>query len=119
MRRVFCLGITIFLFASVFAQISISGAKCVVTGLVYQYDINSNWKENEKINICVDGGVLSETGTTCIETQAVPFIKVQWSEGKTTGKITISSQKGTDNINVNIALPFNAGFIETTDKQTI
>jgi hypothetical protein len=103
----------------VFGQVNITGAQCVLTTLVYQYDIKGDWKENDKISICVDGGVLTETGTTCIEKQTVSFVKVQWSEGKTTGKITVNSGAGASNISVNIAPHFNPGSIETTDKQTI
>lgn len=103
----------------VFGQVNITGAKCVLTTLVYQYDIKGDWRENDKISICVDGGVFTESGTACIEKQTVSFVRVQWSEGKTTGKITVSSGTGTANISVNITPPFNPGFIETTDKQTI
>jgi hypothetical protein len=103
----------------VFSQVAISGAQCVLTTLVYQYDIKGDWKENEKISICVDGGMLSETGTTCTEKQTVSFVRVQWSEDKPTGKITVTSQAGTVNISVNITPPFNPGFIETSDKQTV
>jgi hypothetical protein len=104
-----------------FAQVGITGPKCVLTSLVYQYDIaiKGAWTENNKVSICVDGGVLTENGSSCIEKQSVTSVKVQWSEGKTTGKITVTSGAGTSNINVNISASFNPGFIETTDKQTI
>lgn len=111
--------IALFSFNNVFGQVTIGGAKCVLTSLVYQYDVKGDWKENDKISICVDGGVLAETGASCIEKQSVSFVRVQWSEGKTTGKITVSSQAGAANISVNITPPFHPGFIETTDKQKI
>jgi hypothetical protein len=102
-----------------FTQVNISGPKCVLTSLVYQYDLAGDLKGNDKISICVEGGVLTESGTSCIDKQSLSSIKVQWSEGKTTGKITVSSSAGTANLSVNIAPPFDAGFIQTTDKQTI
>jgi hypothetical protein len=111
--------IALFFSSIIFGQVNIGGAQCVLTTLVYQYDIKGEWKENDKISICVDGGVLTETGTVCTEKQSVSFIRVRWSEGKTTGKITVSSGAGTSNISINIAPPFNPGFIETTDKQTV
>jgi hypothetical protein len=103
----------------VFSQVTITGAKCVTTTLVYQYNIKGDWKENDKISICVEGGVLTERGTACIEKQSVSFVQVQWSEGKATGKITLTSQTGNSYISVNIAPALNPGFIQTTDKQTI
>jgi hypothetical protein len=111
--------IALFFSNIVLGQVSIMGAKCVTTTLVYQYDIKGDWKQNDKISICVEGGVLTETSTACTEKQSVSFVRVQWSEGKATGKITVSSGAGTANISVNIAPPFNPGFIQTTEKQTI
>lgn len=102
-----------------FAQVEISGATCVLTGLVYQYDIKVDWKENDKISICVEGGVLVETDSTCLERQTVSSIRLQWSEGKNTGKITVSSQATSANLSVNITPHFNPGFIETSSKQTV
>ncbi|MCU7551148.1 hypothetical protein OCK74_18655 [Chitinophagaceae bacterium LB-8] len=102
-----------------FAQVTISGAECVLTGMVYQYDIKGDWKENDKINICVEGGVLVETNTTCVEKQTVSSIRLQWSAGRNTGKVTVSSQAGTADLGVNIAPGFKPGFIETADKQIL
>jgi len=119
MQKLLMILIALFSCSLVFSQVNITGAKCVTTGLVYQYDIKGEWKENDKISVCVEGGVLTESGSTCIEKQTVSFVRVQWSEGKTIGKITVTSSVGTSNISVNIASPFYAGLIETIDKQTI
>lgn len=81
--------------------------------------LRGDWKENDKINICVEGGLFIETGTNCIEKQSVSFVRIQWSEGKRKGKIKVSSQAGNNSLDVDIAVPFNPGFIGTTDKQTI
>jgi hypothetical protein len=111
--------LSVFLSSVVLGQVSISGAKCAMTALIYQYDIKGEWKEGDHINICVDGGVLAETNTTCVEKQAVSFVRVQWREGVTTGKITVRSQAGAADISVTIAPPLNSGFIQTADKQLL
>ncbi|MBO9571604.1 MAG: hypothetical protein J7497_05270 [Chitinophagaceae bacterium] len=103
----------------VHGQVSLTGAKCVTAKLVYQYEIKGEWRQNDKISICVEGGVLEETGTACTEKEAVSSIRLQWSEGRSTGKITVSSQVGTANLSVSIAPKLNPGFIETAEKQTI
>jgi len=111
--------VALFSFTISIGQVTITGATCVNTALVYQYEVKGQWKENDKISICVDGGLLTESGNNCIEKQIVSFVRVQWSEGKTTGKITVSSSAGTSNITVNIAAPFNPGVIQTAEKQTL
>lgn len=117
-KRLF-FSLSIFLTSIAFGQVSIKGATCVVTGLVYQYDITGEWKQNDKISICIEGGILTESNTTCIDKQSVSFIRVKWGENKTSGKITVNSQEGTADISVNIALSFNAGSIETPERQTV
>lgn len=109
----------IFCCSLLLGQVNITGANCVLSNLVYQYNIKGDWKANDKISICVEGGVLIDTRTSCVERQPVSFARVQWSEGKATGKITVSSQSGTAVFTVNIVEPFNPGFIQATDKQTI
>lgn len=100
-------------------QISITGPDCVLTTLTYQYDIKGERKPNDKINVCVEGGVLSESGNTCIQSDNLSSIHVKWGEGKTTGKITVKSLSGSATVSVNIVAAFNPGFIETTDRQVI
>lgn len=102
-----------------FSQTGIAGAKCVVTGLEYQYDIKGEWKENDKISICVDGGVLVENNSKCLEKETISFVRIKWTEGKTTGKITVASKAGTTNLAITITSPLNPGVIETSTKQTL
>ncbi|MBO9572087.1 MAG: hypothetical protein J7497_07740, partial [Chitinophagaceae bacterium] len=94
---------TLFCCSLSFAQVTITGPKCVLTSLIYQYDLKGELKENDKISICVDGGTLTETGSSCTEKQSLSSVKVKWAEGKTTGKITVTSGAGSANISVNIA----------------
>lgn len=105
--------------SKIFGQLSISGAKCVSTTLVYQYHIKNVGHPNDKITICVEGGILLETGTACIEKNNISSIRLRWDKGISTGKLTVSSQAGSDNLSVNIVPPFNPGLIETMEKQTI
>lgn len=112
-------SISLFSCSISFAQVGVSGATCVLTGLVYQYDIKVDWEENDKISICVEGGVLVETDSTCLEKQTVSSIRLKWSEGKNIGRITVSSQAASANLSVNITPHFNPGFIETSSKQIV
>src|SRR5690349_19677658 len=95
--RLLVVTLLFFLSNKASSQVVVSGATCVTTNLVYQYDLKAEWKKGDQINVCVDGGVLAETGKACNE-NAPAFVKVKWNEGKTTGKITVSSATGTANM---------------------
>lgn len=108
-----------FLFAGAQPASTISGVQCVLPGLVYQYDIKVAVKENETVKVCIENGILPESNSACTEAVLIPLVHVQWQEGKTTGKITVSSPAETKTFTVNISAPFNPGTIQTSDKQTI
>src|SRR5690348_12411689 len=100
-------------------QLGITGPDCVLTRLTYQYNIEGERKINDKIKVCVEGGVIAETSISCLENENLSSVRVKWSERTSTGKITLTSLAGTSTINVNIATAFRPGIIETTDRQVI
>src|SRR5690349_8162879 len=93
---------------------TVNGPQCVLPGLVYQYNVNAITKENEKVKVCIENGSFLLGNDACMETVSLPFLRVQWQEGKTLGKIIISSQAGKTEFTVNICAPFNPGYISTT-----
>lgn len=117
-RRLLLLFTTLLFCSTVFGQVSITGVQCVAAGLPYQYTIKGEWKENESIRVCVEGGVLLETGTTCVDKQNITAVQVRWNDGINSGKITVNSDGGNISFNVGIIQPMNAGNIEAADKQT-
>jgi hypothetical protein len=116
--------LTVFVFSALFlAQAqennTVNGPQCVLPGLVYQYNVKAVTKENEKVKLCIENGILLTGNSACIEAISLPFVRVQWQEGKTAGKITVSSQAGKAELAVNISAPLNPGTIGTTDRQTV
>ena len=110
----------LFICVTTLGQLSITGAQCVLPGMIYQYNIKGNWKPNDKISICVDGGLLTESGTSCIyNQQSVSYVRLQWN-GKNTGKITVTSQSGTSNLSVSITSPLiPVLFKRQTSRQSV
>jgi hypothetical protein len=119
MQKIFLVIVIFFFCPFINAQVGISGVKCVLPNIIYQYEIQSSWKVNDTINICMEGGVLAETNNVCIEAQTVSFIRVKWNGTDSSGKITLNSKSGSASLNVEISKPINPGFIQTTDKQTV
>jgi hypothetical protein len=101
------------------AQTAITGVQCVLPGMTYQYELKASTKENEKLKICVENGVLVETSTACTEKESLSYVRVQWQQDKKGGKLTLSAPSGTTTLDVEISMPLNPGSIQTTDKQMI
>ena len=100
------------------AQVSIQGIQCVKTGVDYQYNIKVDWKEGDKVNVCVDGGILTINNNSCLERNFISSIRVRWAQGAA-GKITVSSRSGSATLDVKIAKDLDPGEIINKDRQML
>jgi hypothetical protein len=105
--------------AGMFAQLHVIGPTCVTTATVYQYEIQADWKEAEKITICVKGGSLVAMKSSCVDTTSVSTIRIMWNEDVRQGDIKVKSMRGTTSFTVNIASPLNPGEINASTKKQI
>jgi hypothetical protein len=96
-----------------FSQMNIKGPKCVLAGLVYQYDINAG-KQNS-IEVCVTGGLLVNSAATCRTQADVSDIKVIWDSTSTNGKLSIKTSSGNiTNYDIQITQKLDGGKIDTS-----
>ena len=90
------------------------------TGLEYQYEINGAWSGQKNISVCVTGGIIIESNSTCIEKTNVSTVRVKWNEGKKLGTISLTSSEGNASYEVNLITELNGGTISNNlKKQTI
>ena len=81
-------------FAGIFnvnGQVKILGPECIVPGTEYQYIIDGNWPKESEITICVEGGVIAPTDTTCYKGRSIQYVRVIWNEAMNNSKISVTT----------------------------
>ncbi len=112
-----------FMNLSCFSQASISGPTCVIEGTIYQYNIQGDWDSSATINICVTGGVISDSinvNACSTAEKPVPFVMVEWN---TLGPVSIemrSPATGDTTLNITVIQSLIPGVIDSaTSFQSI
>src|SRR4051812_32660320 len=72
-----------------YAQVSISGPSCVNMATTYQYIISGTPAAATSIEVCINGGVIATTDSSCYNGVPVPFVRVKWNS-LSSGSITVS-----------------------------
>lgn len=120
--RACCLAALVLLRISLFCQVTVSGPTCVISGTIYLYDISANWDSASTMQVCVNGGTLTDsTGNITCSINGAPIssIKVNWND-LSNASITVTSSKGNTTLNINITDQLKAGAINSSDKmQTV
>lgn len=93
-------------------QPQISGPGCVKPGIIYQYDIKSNWDSVGNVQVCVTGGTLAGSDSSCVNVMTLPFVKVVWRD-TTVGSVSIVAPSGATILQVHIAENLRAGEIDS------
>ena len=97
-----------------FSQFSITGPTCVVPGTLYLYPITARWAAGSTIEVCVSGGVLADSGSTCA-VGVLSFVRVVWdSSASTSATITITSSLGNVSLPVTVASALIPGTLDST-----
>ena len=101
------------------AQPSLKGPLCAMSGMEYTYFIFTDADSNVDMEICITGGILSESGVSCQTTKATSSVKVIWDNLTGKGAIAIKTNSGNSTFNVTITNPLNGGAIDTAVKSQI
>ena len=98
-------------------QVSITGPTCVVPGTTYQYLIGGKWDSASTMQICLTGGLVSATNSTCTASGIpVSFVQVTWTGGGS-GSLSVTSSNGTGTLAVTISSVLNGGSIPVEVKK--
>lgn len=106
---------------SCFAQVAIVGPACVEPSFPYRYDLKATWKTSSNMQICVTGGVIMDSSSTCLNGLPLNSILVKWQVSEAQkGSIELTSTEGNTRIDVTISMPLEAGKIgEQSVLQTV
>lgn len=102
------------IYYSVQAQVSVSGPVCVLPGTDYQYNISANWDSASVMQICVTGGVISDSGTSCYSGNPLPFIHVTWTGDSDSGMLVFKTSLGDTSFSVVFTSQLSAGMLDTS-----
>jgi hypothetical protein len=116
-KRILMIGcpVLIFLFsqpAKVSAQLTVTGANCVMSSTIYDYIINDTSGDTAKINVCIIGGVFESNKNTCREIKPNTTIKVIWTDSLA-GKLNVNSQSDNTKFDVNVTNTLSGGLIDS------
>lgn len=97
-RKLSLFAFTIFQI-NVYSQVTIDGPTCVLSGRSYHYAINAAWDASSNMQVCLDGGSLTDFADTCKQ-GTLSFLNVTWNSNITNGIIKLRSSNGNVTLNV-------------------
>jgi hypothetical protein len=101
------------------AQVSASGPSCVRPGVVYQYNFSGNWNSSSVMQVCLSGGKLADSGTTCTANGApIGFVRVVW-DSVAQGTLHLSSSLGNTTLSVTMAASLTSGPLDSGSRQLV
>ena len=112
--QIFILGFGLNL--QVNGQVYITGPTCVIPGTTYLYNFQGKWDSSPIGQLCISGGLITDSGKSCVYKTDFSYTKINWNNNITTGTIQISSPAGKATLNVNITTPLNPGTLDSTIK---
>ena len=115
---IFFVLLAIVISSEVSSQVSITGPGCVTPGTTYQYMIGGSLDSAVARQVCVTGGVIGDSASSCQSGFGFSLVKIIWSTGSTSGVINITSSEGNGFLNVVVTPTLQGGMIEST-TQTI
>lgn len=106
------------LFASkTYAQVTLIGQQCVMSGTEYSYQISGNWANDATMQVCINGGIVAGTVDSCTANSLpLAMVNVAWSNITGPGKITLSSNSGNASIDVKIISPLQPGIVDSLNS---
>lgn len=105
--------------SSVSSQVKIDGPTCVTTEVSYQYNITGPWLASSNFQVCVTGGAIADSGTSCIHGDPVSYVRVNWTSGSTAGNLSLTSAVGNFSLDVSIIKTLDGGKIDSNTKLII
>jgi hypothetical protein len=114
LKSLITLVIVLFTKVSVMGQVHISGPDCVIPSVEYQYNIGANWKDSSDLQICIQGGHLTDS-SLCYNGKPISFIRVVWS-GDGNNSITIRSSSGDTSLSVSTTGLLDPGTVDSASR---
>ncbi len=104
---------------SAFAQPEITGPRCILPGISYQYLVSGNWKAGTNVNVCVTGGKL-KGDSTCTPKGSIPFMLfVTWDAANGKRQIELNSDAGKATLSVLATEQLQGGVLDANDRSQI
>ncbi len=94
------------------AQGSITGPECVVSGTEYLYVIVADTVSNSDFQVCITGGAIPGTNTTCASGSYSASFRVIWNPNISSGEIVLTSSMGKLTKTVTITKPLEGGVLD-------
>lgn len=99
-----------------FAQLEITGPKCIIPGVKYQYMVSGSWKPESTVKVCITGGKLSGD-SICTADGTRPFmVFVTWNANERLKKIEMTSSLGSTSIGVTATENLDGGLLKESGK---
>jgi len=93
-------------------QVAITGPTRVIADTEYQYLISGNWDDYSTMQLCIQGGIIVNTDSTCFNGSPVASIHVIWKEDST-ASISINSSDGDAFLSMERTTILDGGKIDT------
>ena len=95
--------------------VSISGPQCVIAGPVYLYNINGQWQPGSKVRVCLTGGRLVDSASTCAGGSGIlSFVRVSWdSNAQNSGTIAVTTSLGNCSFSVKMSKSLAGGVMDS------
>jgi hypothetical protein len=101
------------------AQVSATGPTCVRPGVIYQYNFSGNWDSSSVMQVCLSGGKLADSGTTCTANGApIGFVRIVW-DSVAQGTLQVNSSLGNTTISVTMAASLTSGPLDSGSRQLV
>ena len=98
------------------AQVDIKGPACIVPGVEYQYNFYGKWQKGASVDICIVGGIFTESTDTCITVKDSNSVLVIWNESAGEEKLSVSSSGETGYLTVTATQNLQGGLVDQNVK---
>jgi len=105
-------------FKKEYAQVTVTGPTCVTPGILYKYIVTGVAPGSSNMQICITGGLIANTDSSCHQGVPVSSVKIIWNT-TITGNIAVSGSGGNYSLDVNKAKDFQAGKIDSLRRMQV
>lgn len=97
-----------------YSQVTINGPACVINTLQYQYIIGGVSAEDSSMSICLTGGTITDTDSSCQSGGPFSVIRVLWNNMPGEKNITLNSGNGNTVLNIALTSELEGGKIDSS-----
>jgi hypothetical protein len=93
-------------------QVSLQGPVCVTGNTTYLYTIAGVFDTAHTWALCITGGHIEGSDSSCVSNRQQSFVKVSWDSNGITGALHLTSDSGNADLQVNITTQLTGGTID-------